>query len=72
MSFLIMTDACRALLTRIVEERKRKILFLRKRRSYGGKKGRSAARRIRQMGGDWLYSPVDTIVADLTGVPQAR
>ena len=69
MSFAILDAECRNILERIVSDRERRILFLRKRLAYGGKKGRSAMRHIRRMGGNWLYAPVDDIMAELTGTP---
>lgn len=73
MPCLIMPTGSRELIEWMAARQERELSRLRKRVAYGGKKGRSACRRLRAMGGDVnIWKPTERVVAGLWGPEWAR
>jgi hypothetical protein len=73
MPFFMMPTGTRECLAWIRDRIDYKIARLKKRIAYGGKKGRSAARRLRRMGGDHnVFREPERVIAELYGPEYAR
>jgi hypothetical protein len=68
MPFLMMPEKSRELIEWMAARRQRETERLLRRIAYGGKKGRSAGRRLRRMGGlGNIWKPTERVVACLWG-----
>jgi len=73
MPFMVMAAGTRELIEWMAARRQRQTDLLLRRIAYGGKKGRAARRRLREMGGPVnIWAPTERVVAGLYGPEWAR
>jgi len=71
MFFIVMPPGTRELFERMRDRREREAAALQRRVEYGGKKGRSAARRLRRMGPN-IWAEPERVIAGLFGPEWAK